>query len=559
MMCIIDLYLSQKNKLTMSSQRYSESRTVHGETRRGGDLYDSPYSQRVTVPIQHSINSFTSTPNEQRVQDRIRHQDTTVQWVNDPVSGQEKFRVQINIEGFNQNEVNIRVEGNKLIVYGEHVENHNDSTAKKIIEKSFELPRDVDTLSPHVTFPTSAKMQVDFPSRHSNVLIDDGRTSSKFISNCDISQRSAPEITQQRSSTEYTSTRRLGGGGSGGTTHTYERSSSPRRHSPYDQPFGNNDIGRNTTTNYASTSQHQSREHQSSPRQVFSSSIATDSYNRSNSPPRQGFSSSIATDSFNRSNSPLRQGFSSSIKTDSFNRSNSPPRTHRIPTTYSPSRTSFSSSSLGNIGNVKEETFTESHRETRHQRSSPTSGVQSSHEVEHHRSGSPSIARGLDEDRFHSSLSLGGRTLSPASRNLEVREFSRRVGSGSNNQNNDKFLNNDSSLFSRDFNSDAFYRSAFQPQVFTDDHGQKRIEMKLEVNNYQPNEIKVSVNGNDLIVQAEHSSDRPPTSSTRQYFYKQITLPSNTDLSSLSSQYHPDGKLHITAKLSQEQSSIRYN
>ncbi|CAF4398314.1 unnamed protein product, partial [Adineta steineri] len=33
----------------------------------------------------------------------------------------------------------------------------------------------------------------------------------------------------------------------------------------------------------------------------------------------------------------------------------------------------------------------------------------------------------------------------------------------------------------------------------------------------------------------------------------------NTDLKSLTSQYNPDGKLHITAKLSQEQSSIRYN
>ncbi len=144
------------------------------------------------------------------------------------------------------------------------------------------------------------------------------------------------------------------------------------------------------------------------------------------------------------------------------------------------------------------------------------------------------------------------------SRNVEVREFSRRIGSNGNN-NNGNFINNDSSLFSQGFNRDAFYRSAFQPQVFTDDRGQKRIEMKLEVKDYEPNEIKVSVNGNDLIVQAEHSVDRPPTSSSRAYFFKQITLPANTDLNSLSSQYHPDGRLHITASLSHEQSSIRYN
>ncbi len=149
-------------------------------------------------------------------------------------------------------------------------------------------------------------------------------------------------------------------------------------------------------------------------------------------------------------------------------------------------------------------------------------------------------------------------TLPSSSRNLEVREYSRRVGSGGTND-NDRFNSSDLSLFNQGFNSEAFYRSAFQPQIFTDDRGQKRVEMKLDVNNYSPNEIKVSVNGNDLIVQAEHSVERPPTSSTRAYFYKQITLPANTDLSSLSSQYHPDGKLHITATLSLEKSSIRYN
>ena len=89
----------------MCSQRYSESRTIHEETRRGNDQFNAPFSQRVSVPIERSINSFNSTPNEQRVQERIRNHDTSVQWVNDPISGQEKFRVHINIEGFNQNEV----------------------------------------------------------------------------------------------------------------------------------------------------------------------------------------------------------------------------------------------------------------------------------------------------------------------------------------------------------------------------------------------------------------------------------------------------------------------
>jgi len=71
-------------------------------------------------------------------------------------------------------------------------------------------------------------MQVDFPSRHSNAIVDDGRTSSKLISNYDTSYRSPPRFTQEKSSTEYTSTRKIGGSGGslgvGGSS--YERSSS---------------------------------------------------------------------------------------------------------------------------------------------------------------------------------------------------------------------------------------------------------------------------------------------------------------------------------------------
>ena len=150
--------------------------------------------------------------------------------------------------------------------------------------------------------------------------------------------------------------------------------------------------------------------------------------------------------------------------------------------------------------------------------------------------------------------------ISPSSsRNVEVREYSRRIGTGGNNNTSSSFINNEPLFSSHGFNSDAFYRSAFQPQVLTDAHGQKHIEMKLIVNDYQPNEIKVSVEGQDLIVQAEHNVERPPSSSSRAYFFKQVTLPPNTDFNSLSSQYHPDGRLHITAKVSPEQASIRHN
>ena len=78
--------------------------------------------------------------------------------------------------------------------------------------------------------------------------------------------------------------------------------------------------------------------------------------------------------------------------------------------------------------------------------------------------------------------------------------------------------------------------------------------MKLPVSNYQPNEIKVSLDGNDLVVRAEHNEDRPPSASSRATLYKQVTLPPGTDLNTLSSQYQPDGRLYITAKLSGQNS-----
>lgn len=75
-----------------------------------------------------------------------------------------------------------------------------------------------------VTYPTSTLMLIDFPSRHSNVIIDDGRLSSKLVTNYDNSIRPLPRNTHERSSSEYTSTRKIGGGG--GNSVGYERSSS---------------------------------------------------------------------------------------------------------------------------------------------------------------------------------------------------------------------------------------------------------------------------------------------------------------------------------------------
>lgn len=55
-------------------------------------------------------------------------------------------------------------------------------------------------------------MQVDFLSRHSNVIYDNGRNASNLITNYDAPLRPNAGLTQERTSSEYTSTRRIGGG-----------------------------------------------------------------------------------------------------------------------------------------------------------------------------------------------------------------------------------------------------------------------------------------------------------------------------------------------------------
>ena len=105
----------------------------------------------------------------------------------------------------------------------------------------------------------------------------------------------------------------------------------------------------------------------------------------------------------------------------------------------------------------------------------------------------------------------------------------------------------ESSIFPADFNAEVFYRSIFQPQIFTDDRHQRYIELKLDVQDHNPEDIKVSLNANDLIVQVEKSN-----------FYRQITLPENIDAASLSVHHHHDRKLYITIKLLDEYSSVKY-
>ncbi|CAF1452494.1 unnamed protein product [Adineta steineri] len=128
-----------------------------------------------------------------------------------------------------------------------------------------------------------------------------------------------------------------------------------------------------------------------------------------------------------------------------------------------------------------------------------------------------------------------------SSSNTEIREYSRRL---------DRDING--SLYYGPFYPVAFYRNSFRPQIFTDSGDHREIEMKIDLPSYEPNTIQFSLDGNDLIIQAEQQNNHPLPSSSRASFYKRITLPGNTDLTNIKTQHSTDGQFHITATLFEE-------
>ncbi|CAF0974460.1 unnamed protein product [Adineta steineri] len=96
------------------------------------------------------------------------------------------------------------------------------------------------------------------------------------------------------------------------------------------------------------------------------------------------------------------------------------------------------------------------------------------------------------------------------------------------------------------FDYHHFHTSAFTPKVLDAEGQKKKLQMSLPMKNYHPEQIKVSVKNNDLIIQGKHISpgDR---SLEKSYFYKSITLPPGTQIDHLQSYLTQDGHLQIEA------------
>jgi HSP20 family molecular chaperone IbpA len=88
--------------------------------------------------------------------------------------------------------------------------------------------------------------------------------------------------------------------------------------------------------------------------------------------------------------------------------------------------------------------------------------------------------------------------------------------------------------------------SDFQSRIVDKGNNQKQLEMTVGMKNYGPQEIKVSVKNNELIVQGEHQH-KDKNRSERSFFFKSTTLPPGTQVDQLQSHLTDDGQLKIEA------------
>lgn len=87
-----------------------------------------------------------------------------------------------------------------------------------------------------------------------------------------------------------------------------------------------------------------------------------------------------------------------------------------------------------------------------------------------------------------------------------------------------------------------------QTRVFEKGNNQKQLEVTLGVNNYRPEELKVSVRNNELIVEGERQHN-DSNRSERSSFFKSTTLPRGTQIDQLQSRYSDGGQLKIEGPL----------
>lgn len=96
----------------------------------------------------------------------------------------------------------------------------------------------------------------------------------------------------------------------------------------------------------------------------------------------------------------------------------------------------------------------------------------------------------------------------------------------------------------------------FQPRIVDTINGQKQLKMLVPTKNFRPEQIKVSVKNDELLVQAEHVYN-DNNRSERSFLTKSITLPPGTQIEQLRSFLNNDGQLEIEAPFIEPSNNMR--
>ncbi|CAF3380133.1 unnamed protein product [Rotaria socialis] len=93
------------------------------------------------------------------------------------------------------------------------------------------------------------------------------------------------------------------------------------------------------------------------------------------------------------------------------------------------------------------------------------------------------------------------------------------------------------------FDYSAFLSSPFQPHI-VDSSGQKELQLTMPMLDFHPEQIRLSVKNNNLIVQSERKS-KNTKDFERSFFFQTVTLPPVTQTKQLQSHLTTDGELKI--------------
>lgn len=86
--------------------------------------------------------------------------------------------------------------------------------------------------------------------------------------------------------------------------------------------------------------------------------------------------------------------------------------------------------------------------------------------------------------------------------------------------------------------------SNLQIRTFDKGNNQKQLEVDVDVKKYQPQDLKVSVKNNELIVQGEYQH-KEANRSERSTFFKSSSLPRGTQIQQLQAYLDNGGQLKI--------------